>query len=534
MSKHAVFTFGRMNPPTTGHKKLVDKVVQHAHEHGAEHYVFPSHTQEAKKNPLHHEQKVSFLRKFFPKANVVSHPDVKTPIDAMKHLAAKGHKEVTMVVGSDRVDEFHKLLHKQNGKDYHFHKINVVSAGHRDPDAEGAEGMSASKMRDHAKNNNFSEFSKGVPNKSHAKSLFHAVRKGMHVENHVPNFKALFLVGGPGSGKDFLIHSVLGESNLKEVSLEKLFKSILEQTDMQELNDFPSIIVNGNADNKDKIIVAKAILESMGYDTAMIYVHTSEEESKKRNDLRIMKGAKTFNESVRLRKYNNSVTNMHAYVDMFEGFVLYDNSNNILSVNEDKKKEIANWLIELSETVDGFLVKKPSNSAALKWMNERVLEVGTKSTADFIRALTPGQEKSNVVRTYSEADRAIKKATCKSCTGKCSCGDVSGGTAVAGFNSAERTIAEIKVIKKQSIPPGDYGNTKSVALGSTGVASLPIGSPIYNEDKPVTKKKKFQTTPGLAMQGDVANFGNPSAASITTYRAESTLVRDFTKKLKGN
>jgi hypothetical protein len=111
---------------------------------------------------------------------------------------------------------------------------------------------------------------------------------------------------------------------------------------------------------------------------------------------------------------------------------------------------------------------------------------------------------------------------------------VSGGTAVAGFNSAERTIAEIKVIKKQSIPPGDYDNSKSVALGSTGVASLPIGSPIYNEGKPVTKKKKFQTTPGLAMQGDVANFGNPSAASITAYRAESTLVRDFTKKLKRN
>lgn len=324
-----------------------------------------------------------------------------------------------------------------------------------------------------------------------------------------PNFKAVFLVGGPGSGKDFLIHSSLSESNLKEISLEKLFKAILDQTNIDELHNFPSVIVNGNADNKDKIIVAKAILEEMGYDTAMIYVHTSDEESKIRNDARIARGAKTFNESMRAKKYNSSIENMHLFADMFEAFVLYDNSNNILTVSEEKKEEITGWLLELSETVTAFLAKKPTNQAALRWIEERVLEVGTNKTAAFLKALTPTTAE---VKSYKQADQET------------------GGTAVANFNSPTRSVNEkAKVIKKQSLPPGNYSSTKSVALSSTGVATVPTG---VNEDQP-KKKKKFPTSPGLAIQGDASNFGNPSAASITAYRAESKSFKDF-RTLKGN
>lgn len=325
-----------------------------------------------------------------------------------------------------------------------------------------------------------------------------------------PNFKAVFLVGGPGSGKDFLIHSSLNESNLKEISLEKLFKAILEETNIEELNNFPSIIVNGNADNKDKVIVAKAILEEMGYDTAMIYVHTSDEESKIRNDARIARGAKTFNESMRAKKYNSSIENMHVFADMFEAFLLYDNSNNILTVSEEKKEEITGWLVELTETVSTFLAKKPSNEAALRWIEERVLEVGTNKTAAFLKALTPTTAK---VKSYKQADQET------------------GGTAVANFNSPTRSVNE-KVKKKQSTPPGNYSSTKGVALSSTGVASVPVGVPVFNEGKPI-KKKKLPTSPGLAVQGDVSNFGNPSAASITAYRAESKSFRNF-RTLKGN
>jgi len=148
MSK-ATFTFGRFNPPTEiGHGKLVGAVQAHAEKTGGSHYIFPSHSQDAKKNPLSHGDKVGAMNRLFPNANVVSQGKVRTAIDAMKHLEKQGHKEVTMVVGSDRVDNFKSLLNKYRTKEYPgIKKVNVVSAGDRDPDAEGAEGMSASKLR---------------------------------------------------------------------------------------------------------------------------------------------------------------------------------------------------------------------------------------------------------------------------------------------------------------------------------------------------------------------------------------------------
>jgi hypothetical protein len=190
-------------------------------------------------------------------------------------------------------------------------------------------------------------------------------------EEQMNHFKALFLVGGPGSGKDFLIHSTLNEFALKEVSMERVFNAIVKETNIEELENFPSIIVNGNADNKDKVIVTKAILEEMGYDTAMIYVYTSDESSKSRNDFRIARGAKTFSESVRQVKYNSSVANMNEFLEIFENFVIYDNSNNFITVNEEKKQEITSWLTELTETVSGFLSRLPVNESAVKWIMEK-------------------------------------------------------------------------------------------------------------------------------------------------------------------
>jgi hypothetical protein len=185
-----VMAFGRMNPPTTGHAKLVDKVHELAKKHGAHHQVILSGTHDAKKNPLDAETKVKHAKRFFPHTNIRAAS--KTEPTLLHHAARlnkAGHDHLIMVAGSDRVPEYHKLLHTYNGKPdkkgnipFSFKKISVVSAGHRDPDAEGAEGMSASKMRDHAKNNNFKEFHKGIPDHvshEHAKELFHDVRKSM-------------------------------------------------------------------------------------------------------------------------------------------------------------------------------------------------------------------------------------------------------------------------------------------------------------------------------------------------------------------
>ena len=185
--KPVAITFGRMNPPTIGHQKLVDHLHSVAQKHGADSEVHLSHTQDKKKNPLSHGQKVGLARKAFG-SSVQSGPH-KTIIDVMKHLHKQGRKEVHVVVGGDRHKEMHELLHKYNGKEYRFDKIHVHSAGERDPDSEGTEGMSASKMREHAKNNNHEAFKSGLPHKlkSSSHAVMKMVRSGMgHVEEGDP------------------------------------------------------------------------------------------------------------------------------------------------------------------------------------------------------------------------------------------------------------------------------------------------------------------------------------------------------------
>ena len=185
--KTVYFTFGRMNPPTIGHGKLLDTLATKA---GRNPYrVYVSQSQDKNKNPLQYKDKIKHVRKMFPKhaRSVMVNNKVKNPIDAAVVLYNEGFKNVAMIVGSDRTREFDVLLSKYNGKQgrhgfYNFNRITVVSAGTRDPDAEGVEGMSASKQRDNAKENNFTAFAQGLPKQMSnpdAKKLFNAVRMGM-------------------------------------------------------------------------------------------------------------------------------------------------------------------------------------------------------------------------------------------------------------------------------------------------------------------------------------------------------------------
>lgn len=185
--KTAYFTFGRMNPPTIGHEKLLNSLAMKA---GKNPYrVFLSQSVDPKKNPLQYQMKVKSARKMFPKyaRSIMLNKKIKTVFDVASQLYNEGFKNVVMVVGSDRVREFDVLLNKYNGKKgrhgfYNFQKVNVVSAGARDPDADGVEGMSASKMRSAASENDFTQFSQGLPRSvpnAEAKKIFNAVRKGM-------------------------------------------------------------------------------------------------------------------------------------------------------------------------------------------------------------------------------------------------------------------------------------------------------------------------------------------------------------------
>ena len=184
----AVFTFGRFNPPTTGHEKLIEAVAnQQSKNAGSKMYIYASQSNDPQKNPLPYSKKIAYMRKMFKKyARSIVAGKPRTAIEVAVELHDKGHRAIVMVVGSDRVQEFEKILNEYNGVTgkrhgyYGFDNIEVISAGERDPDAEGVEGMSASKMRVAAADGDFKSFEMGLPSSfSQRKELYRDVRKGM-------------------------------------------------------------------------------------------------------------------------------------------------------------------------------------------------------------------------------------------------------------------------------------------------------------------------------------------------------------------
>lgn len=176
--------FGRFNPPTTGHGKLLEKVA--AFSDDDDYVVVPSRSQDKKKNPLDVDLKVSVMQEMFPehREKILNDKELRTIFDVLVKAHCDGYTNTRIVVGSDRVEEFERITGNYNGKLYDFDKIEVRSAGDRDPDGDGLVGMSASKQRELASENNFDHFLKGVPSgmsKKSAKELFENLRKGMEM-----------------------------------------------------------------------------------------------------------------------------------------------------------------------------------------------------------------------------------------------------------------------------------------------------------------------------------------------------------------
>jgi len=185
--KTVYFTFGRMNPPTIGHGKLIGKLARSA---GKNPYrIYLSQTNDQDRNPLNYMSKIKYARKMFPKyaRQIMVNKSVKNVMDVGTALYNDGFKRIVMVVGSDRVAEFEARLNAVNGKKgrhgfFKFQSITIVSAGERDPDAEGAEGMSGTKLRKAVIDNDFTTFSQGLPkvvSNADAKAIYNDVRKGM-------------------------------------------------------------------------------------------------------------------------------------------------------------------------------------------------------------------------------------------------------------------------------------------------------------------------------------------------------------------
>ena len=174
--------FGRFNPPTVGHEKLLKAARKAAT--GGDLKIYPSRTQDPKKNPLYPDMKISFMKKMFPdfEENIINDDEMRSIFNVLIAAAEAGYANVNIVVGSDRQAEFENLAQKYNGDLYNFDLIRVISAGVRDADAEGVSGMSASKMRKAVMDDDFESFRKGTPktlDNGDTKALFDAVRQGM-------------------------------------------------------------------------------------------------------------------------------------------------------------------------------------------------------------------------------------------------------------------------------------------------------------------------------------------------------------------
>ena len=235
----AVFAFGRFNPPTIGHQKLLDKVVSMAKQVNGKGYVFLSQKQNNKTDPLTFKEKQDYIQMFYPQL-AIGDAGVKTIIQALQKIQAEGRTRIVMIAGSDRVMEFQKLLNQYNGKPdkagndlYKFDSIDVVSAGERDPDQEGASGASASKARELAAKGQEHEFSKIIMGGNTGKKLYDIVqdRLGKQIDENnkklynedMTNSKPIVYLDMDGVLADFFggVEFLYGVEHWKELTNDK-------------------------------------------------------------------------------------------------------------------------------------------------------------------------------------------------------------------------------------------------------------------------------------------------------------------------
>lgn len=474
--KKIVFTFGRYNPPTTGHAELINYAIRKAHQTRADLRIYTSNSVDPSKNPLSPGQKISFLRQIFPGVNFIADAKLRTAFDICSKLSKEGYEDVTFVVGADRIDTFTQQLGKyvkpKTAKDfdpkihYPFKKFQVVSSGAR------KKGISGTDLRAAVKKGDFATFAKAsaARDKSLARQIFAATRgnlkeqalmeemKRNEFSNHLDSFidfccdklsikdkpslkfkeptdqgeqpsfaayapgsrevyvmsknrhpmdifrsvahelvhhkqnedgrigkdvakegatgsdieneansragelmrwygkanpqcfsmsyvteqKAIILAGVPGSGKDKI---------LKETILPFGFTEISSET-----YDTPSdnlIVVNGTS-NYERIRFIKEDLEKSGYDTIMVFVNTSNDVSRQRNEARSDRGGRVINEAVRFTKWKNAQDTLDRYDDLFEQVIVVQNDLD-LNQPEEVIQGTYNKLIELvSEDIYHF------------------------------------------------------------------------------------------------------------------------------------------------------------------------------------
>jgi hypothetical protein len=216
-----VVVFGRFNPPTIGHEKLLKRAAKEAEKRGYELRIYPSRSQDAKKNPLTPQMKISYMRQMFPDYadSIVDDKGAKTIFNVLTGANEEGHSNMIIMVGQDRLGEFQGLSHKYNGELYNYDQLEVVSAGERDPDSDDVTGMSASKLRLAAAEGDFVKFAKGVPDtlgNMEKKELFNVLRRSMNISENTEVWQIAPKLDEEGMRDAYLVDHIYEVGNIVE------------------------------------------------------------------------------------------------------------------------------------------------------------------------------------------------------------------------------------------------------------------------------------------------------------------------------
>ncbi len=417
MHKTLVFTFGRFTPPQVGHAKVINKVVDYAKSIGADNRIYTSASFDNKKNPIPFNEKVYFLKQLFPSANINSDKSLTNLHQILKGLVKEKYTDIVMVIGEDREDEFNELLGKyiRNPKDkdydakkhYGFNSFKVINAGHRDPNAGGLEGASGTKMREFVAKNDFNSFAKFTPTKNVAliRKIFTTVKRNMAINeetllegcNDRAIFKAVFICGGPGSGKDYIVRSTLFGYGLVEINSDTAFEFLMRKNNMDmRMKDAVNvkrdlirgtaktmtkekerlalvgrlgIIINGTGDDYHSVEYIKRNLEALGYETRMLAIQTDNEVSRQRNVLRGQLGGREVPEQIRKEKWMLANSNIKHYAQLFgNNFFLVDNSLDMSSALPAEKDAKNKELLGIFKNFRAWASQRPTNAQCTDWL----------------------------------------------------------------------------------------------------------------------------------------------------------------------
>lgn len=417
--KKIVLTFGRFTPPQVGHAKVINKVVDLAKSTGADNRIYTSASFDSKKNPIPFNEKVYFLKQLFPAANINSDKSLTNLHQILKGLVKERYTDITLVIGEDREEEFNELLGKYirspKAKDYDpkkhygFNSFQVVNAGHRDPNAGGLEGASGTKMREFVTKGDFDSFAKFTPTKNIAliRKIFQTVKRNMEINeetilegcNDRAIFKAVFICGGPGSGKDFIVRSVLYGYGLVEINSDTAFEFLMRKNNMDlKMQDAVDIrrdlirgaaksmtkekerlalmgrlglIINGTGDDYAKVEYVKKNLEDMGYETRMLAVATDDDVSRERNVMRGKLGGREVPEVIRSEKWKLAAHNIGLYQKLFgSDFFIIDNSLDIMKALPEDKQAKEKELLALFKNFRSWSQKRPNNEYCNTWLSK--------------------------------------------------------------------------------------------------------------------------------------------------------------------